>query len=109
MVNPLHYSLELPQRCLQLIEELWPHAEKARQRGLPKLGALTTTFLISMSMPIINLPVERIERYKNERGQGYADDRHVDVRLAGRHYCPRRTTVERGTILHSRHMELRQS
>jgi hypothetical protein len=27
MGNPLHYSLELPQRCLQLIEELWPHAE----------------------------------------------------------------------------------
>jgi hypothetical protein len=33
-------------------------------------------------MPIINLPVERIERQKNAKDQGYADDRHIDRRLA---------------------------
>jgi hypothetical protein len=82
MGNPLHYSLELPQRCLQLIEELWPFAEKTRQPGHSHLGPLTTTFLISMSMPILNLPVERIERYKDETGQGYADDRHLNRALA---------------------------
>ncbi len=38
-----------------------------RQKGRPDLGSLTTTFLISMSMPIINLPIERIERHKNAK------------------------------------------
>ena len=33
-------------------------------------------------MPIINLPVERIERHKAAKDQGYADDRHVDPSLA---------------------------
>ena len=36
---------ELPQRCLQLIEELWPCAEKVLPKDKPELGALTTTFL----------------------------------------------------------------
>jgi hypothetical protein len=76
MGNPLHYSLELPQRCLQLIDELWPYAEKTQQPNHPNLGPLTTTFLISMSMPIINLPIERIERGRN--GESYADDRPID-------------------------------
>jgi hypothetical protein len=31
MGNPLHYSLELPQRCLQLIEELWPYVLQTKQ------------------------------------------------------------------------------
>jgi hypothetical protein len=44
----------------------------------PDLGSLTTTFLISMSMPIITLPIERIERHRDATGQGYADDRHID-------------------------------
>lgn len=78
MGNPLHYSLELPQRCLQLIDELWQHAESIRQKDQPELGALTTTFLISMSMPIVNLPVERIERHLAAIDQAYADDRHID-------------------------------
>jgi hypothetical protein len=82
MGNPLHYSLELPQRCLQLIEELWPCAERTWQPGRSSLGPLTTTFLISMSMPIITLPVERIERHQNDNGQGYADDRDLNRRLA---------------------------
>ncbi len=29
-------------------------------------------------MPIINLPVERIERHKTAKDQGYADDSHID-------------------------------
>lgn len=81
MGNPLHYSLELPERCLQLIEDLWPHAKKSRQREHPELGALTATFLISMSMPIINLPVERIERHRDSEDHGYADDRHIDPQV----------------------------
>jgi hypothetical protein len=82
MGNPLHFSIELPQRCLQLIEELWSHVEKSRQVDHPELGSLTTTFLISMSMPILNLPIERIQRHQDVAHEGYADDRHVDPALA---------------------------
>jgi hypothetical protein len=81
MGNPRHYSVEIPQRCLQLIDELWPYAEKTQQPNHPELGALTTTFLISMSMPIINLPIERIERHRSAEIEGYADDRHIDALL----------------------------
>src|SRR3954454_23275259 len=82
MGNPVHYSLELPQRCLQLVDELWPHAEKVLQKDRPDLGALTTTFLISMSMPIVNLPIERIERNLRTESDGYADDRHIDPAIS---------------------------
>jgi hypothetical protein len=32
MGNPLHFSAELPQRCLQLINELWPYVEKTHMQ-----------------------------------------------------------------------------
>jgi hypothetical protein len=35
-----------------------------------------------MSYPIINLPIERIERQGKKQEQGYADDRHIDPKLA---------------------------
>jgi hypothetical protein len=81
MGNPRHYSVEIPQRCLQLIDELWPYAEKIHQPNHPELGSLTTTFLVSMSMPIINLPIERIERHRSAKIEGYADDRHIDATI----------------------------
>lgn len=82
MGNPLHFSAELPQRCLQLIEDLWPHVEKTRQVDRPDLGPLTTTFLISMSIPIINLPIERIEKHRDAQIEGYADDRGINPKVA---------------------------
>jgi hypothetical protein len=76
MGNPLHTSLELPLRCLQLIDELWATVEATKEKRRPDLGSLTTTFLLAMSMPIINLPIERLV---NRGGIGkYADDRHLD-------------------------------
>lgn len=78
MGSPQHFSLELPWRCLRLIEELWPAAEKVFPKDGSHLGPLTTTFLLSMSMPIINLPIERMERHKSPTGEGYADDRHIN-------------------------------
>jgi hypothetical protein len=76
MSNPLHTSLELPQRCLQLIDELWAAVEDTKEKQHPELGSLTTTFLLAMSMPIINLPMERLV---NGRHIGkYANDRHLD-------------------------------
>ena len=82
MGNPAHYSREVPSRCLQLIDGLWPHVEESFQSDRRDLGPLTSTFLISMSYPIVNLPIERIERHSSRQGQGYADDRHVDPHLA---------------------------
>jgi hypothetical protein len=80
MGNPIHYSVELPQRCLQLIDELWPVVARTRERARPDLGALTTTFLISLSMPIISLPIERLEKHRKQAG--YADDRHIQPGVA---------------------------
>jgi hypothetical protein len=35
-----------------------------------------------MSIPIINLPIERIERHNNAQNDGYADDRCIDPQAA---------------------------
>ena len=76
MGNPKHYSIELPGRCLKLIDELWSTASEIRAPHRPDLGPLTSTFLLSMSMPILNIPVERIERHIGKpEGAAYADDR----------------------------------
>jgi hypothetical protein len=82
MGNPAHYSREIPRRCLQLIDGLWNQAENMFQADRRDLGPLTSTFLISMSFPIINLPIERIERHSSRTGHGYADDRHIDPKMA---------------------------
>ncbi|NIA71262.1 hypothetical protein HBA54_21920 [Pelagibius litoralis] len=80
MGNPQHYGIELPQRCLALINGLGDVAAQAYGGNQPELGPLTSTFLLSMSMPILNLPVERIERQIVQGdGEGYADDRHVNI------------------------------
>jgi hypothetical protein len=81
--QPEHFSLELPGRCMTLIERLWPTVETIKQPEHPELGPLTSTFLISMSMPILVLPIERIERQATKAtAGGYADDRALSPRLA---------------------------
>jgi hypothetical protein len=80
--NPAHYGRALPQRCLQLIDGLWDQAEQILQAHRPELGPLTSTFLLSMSMPIINLPIERIERHRDKQERGYADDSAKDPKLS---------------------------
>jgi hypothetical protein len=74
---PRNYSLELPQRCLKLIEELWPCANKIYLPHQENMGPLTSTFLLSLAMPIINLPIERIERVARAH-EYYVNDRHID-------------------------------
>lgn len=64
---PARYSLEVPERCLQLLECLWPEPEKAFVPGQEAVGPLTTTFHLGMATPIITLPIERVERH---RGKG---------------------------------------
>lgn len=76
MGQPYHYGINLPERCLQLIDGLWGQAQNVHGNDRPELGPLTSTFLISMAMPIINLPIERIERHI-DKPVGYADDRHI--------------------------------
>lgn len=81
MGNPKHFSLELPQRCLTLIDELWSEVEKITIKKEEHLGPLTTTFLVAMAIPIFNLPVERIAKQIGI-GEGYADDRGLKPELA---------------------------
>jgi hypothetical protein len=82
MGNPANYSLELPERCLLLLDGLWPQAQATFQPNHRNLGPLTSTFLISMSMPIINLPIERIERCDGGENLHYANDRPIDPKAA---------------------------
>jgi hypothetical protein len=82
MGNPRNYSLELPERCLSLLDRLWPHAQATFPADRPDLGPLTSTFLISMSMPIINLPIERIERRSGDEASHYASDGPVNPAAA---------------------------
>lgn len=79
---PQHFSLELPERCLHLIQELWPKVQKVRVPGEPHLGPLTTTFLLAMAAPIISLPYERIKQHLDKPHGGYMDDRPLDEELA---------------------------
>jgi len=81
---PAHFSLELPRRCMTLINELLPAT--ANVFAGPKdraMGGLTSTFLLSMAGPMLTLPIERIERQlqKKER-EGYADDRLLNPTLS---------------------------
>lgn len=79
MSNPRNYAIELPRRCLQLIDALWDVAAKTFEESQSDLGPLTSTFLLSMSMPILNLPIERVEK-KIDLGEKdfYIDDRYIN-------------------------------
>lgn len=60
---------------MTVIDNLWTTAEKIYGEDRPDIGPLTSTFLLSMSMPILSIPLERIERQIDRpAGTGYADD-----------------------------------
>ena len=80
---PTHYSQDLPDRCLQLIDKLWPAVQGVKADGQADMGPLTTTFLLALASPIIVLPIERIERWRGGHGsKGYVNDRPMDEKLA---------------------------
>lgn len=82
MGQPEHYSLDLPARCLHLLKELQPCASKIFMPGQDEgLGPLVATFALTMAMPIITLPCERIFK-PNKQGFQYADDRELNDGLA---------------------------
>lgn len=62
-MSPEHYSSQLPSRCLELLNDCWLDVSKR-----PKVehgGPLTTTLLLTMSMPILLLPLERVESFSS--------------------------------------------
>ncbi len=63
MENPQSFSIDIPRRCQILIDELWPLISEKRDDGSLPLNA---SFLLAISTPMINLPIERI--WKPEMG-----------------------------------------
>jgi hypothetical protein len=81
MGQPGNYSLELPRRCIALLRELHPLVKKVRQPDRPDLGPLTTTFILSMSMPIISVPIERIAVARGSEYERFVSDPIEDAAL----------------------------
>lgn len=79
---PQQYSVQLPQRCLRLIETLLPTARDVRMPGEEDAGPLVTTFILAMSTPVLTLPIERVERHHGANAEGYVDDRHLSPAVA---------------------------
>jgi hypothetical protein len=79
---PQHHSRDLPDRCFQLIEKLWPAVQEVYADGQEHLGPLTTTFLLALANPIIVLPIERIERHRGKEIGGYVNDRPLSAHLS---------------------------
>ena len=79
MGNPTNYSVELPQRCLRLMRELRPYAKRVYGEGDKGLGPLSVTFLVTMSMPMLNIPLERIYQHlAKPEAPKLSDDRGRD-------------------------------
>lgn len=79
---PQNYSLDIPARCLALLDVCEPVVNRARCQDRFG-GPLTTTLLLALATPMISLPIERI--YKNidlGDAEGMADDRAVDPHFA---------------------------
>lgn len=78
MGNPTHFSLEVPKRAHELLRDLYEQLSDSDGTRLP----LKATFLLSISMPIVILPIERILRYKQKRAEGHMNDAVLNPRLA---------------------------
>ena len=78
MGNPTHFSLDVPKRAHQLLRDLYEQLTDFEGTRLP----LKATFLLSVSMPIVILPIERILKYRRKRTEGHMDDAVLNPRLA---------------------------
>ncbi|TBG74379.1 hypothetical protein ELG69_28965 [Rhizobium leguminosarum] len=78
MGNPTHFSLEVPKRAHQLLRDLYEHLSDSDGTKLP----LKATFLLSISMPIIILPIERILKYKRKPSEVHMNDAVLNPKLA---------------------------
>nr|WP_299506491.1 hypothetical protein [uncultured Rhizobium sp.] len=78
MGNPLHFSLEVPRRAHQLLRDLYEQLGDSEGTGLP----LKATFLLSVSMPIMILPIERILKYRRDPAHVHMNDAVLHPKLA---------------------------
>ncbi|MEJ6846800.1 hypothetical protein V3589_11345 [Sinorhizobium fredii] len=78
MGNPTHFSLEVPKRAHQLLRDLYEQLGGSEGTRLP----LKATFLLSVSMPIVILPIERILKYKRKPAEVHMNDAILNARLA---------------------------
>lgn len=78
---PQHYSLEIPTRCLHLLNII--QHSVTEDDGKHFGGSLTTTMMLALATPMISLPYERIYKHL-ELGdaEGYADDRTLSTPFA---------------------------
>jgi hypothetical protein len=78
MGNPTHFSLEVPKRAHQLLHDLYEQLSDSERTKLP----LKATFLLSVSMPIVILPIERILKYKRKPSEIHMNDAVLNPQLA---------------------------
>lgn len=78
MGNPTHFSLDVPKRAHQLLRDLYEQLGDSEGTRLP----LKATFLLSVSMPIVILPIERILKYKRKPAEVHMNDAILNARLA---------------------------
>ncbi|OWV91028.1 hypothetical protein [Rhizobium sp. R693] len=74
---PLQYSLDIPRRCLDLLDvceqQIARNEVHARRYG----GPLDTTLLLALASQMILLPIERITKHLGGDVLGYTDDRQL--------------------------------
>ncbi|WP_144378981.1 hypothetical protein [Mesorhizobium amorphae] len=79
MGNPQNFGIDIPRRCHILLDKLWPSVSKGGEgRGLP----LNASFLLAISTPMVNLPIERIWKPQNGGSVGHINDSVLDGSLA---------------------------
>ena len=78
MGNPQNFSIDVPRRCQILLEQLWPSVSNKSDGRLP----LNASFLLAISTPMVNLPIERIWKPQNGRAVGHLNDGVLDASLA---------------------------
>lgn len=79
MGNPQNFSIDVPRRCLRLLEQLWPSVSNNADGLEPPLNA---SFLLAISTPMVNLPIERIWKPQIGRAVGHINDTVLDASLA---------------------------
>src|SRR5690606_25094121 len=79
MGNPQNFSIDVPRRCQILLDQLWPLvSNKSDGRILP----LNASFLLALSTPMVNLPIERIWKPQKGTAVGHLNDAVLDAMLA---------------------------
>lgn len=81
---PNSYSIDLPIRCLDLLNLTLPIVERDGQTADRHGGPLTTTLTLALATPALVIPIERILKYLGFENEGYADDRNISKNVARR-------------------------